>query len=126
MKTEKSYVKIDSRNRVTLPKSVTKELANLYSVYTEGRTIILEPVMDVPEEERWIFDPKNKEIVDKIKRALKQKANIRINLDDYDPSSSSADPLRPPATQKRQRGKSDSVARASADKSPKASSGSRK
>ena len=84
MKTEKSYVKIDSRNRVTLPKSVTKELANLYTVYKKGSAIILEPVMDVPEEERWIFDPKNKEIVEKIKRALKQKANIRVNLDDYE------------------------------------------
>jgi hypothetical protein len=83
MKTEKSYVKIDSRNRVTLPKSVTKEPANLYTVYEKGGTIIMEPVMDVPEEERWIFDPKNKEIVYKIKRALKQKADISIDLDDF-------------------------------------------
>jgi hypothetical protein len=86
MKTNKNYVKIDSRNRVTLPKSVTKELANLYKVYEKRGSIILEPVMDVPEEERWIFDPKNKEIVQKIKKALKQKADIHINLDDYDPS----------------------------------------
>jgi hypothetical protein len=90
MKTEKNYVKVDSRNRVTLPKSVTKELANLYKVYEKGGNIILEPVMDVPQEERWIFDPKNKEIVQKIKRALQQKADIRINLDDFDPSSPKA------------------------------------
>jgi hypothetical protein len=38
--------------------------------------------------EDWIFDPKNKEIVEKIKRALNQKADISIDLDEYDPSSS--------------------------------------
>lgn len=42
------------------------------------------------DEEDWIFDPKNKEIVEKIKRALQQKADIHINLDDYDPSSPKA------------------------------------
>ena len=84
MKTEKSYVKLDSRNRVTLPKSVTKELAHLYKVYEKGGNIILEPIMEVPQEERWLFDPINKNLVQELKKALKQKADISIDLDDLE------------------------------------------
>ena len=32
--------------------------------------------MEIPKEELWLFDPKNKAIVDELKEALKQKANI--------------------------------------------------
>ena len=84
MKTEKSYVKIDSRNRITIPKDMVKDLAHIYRIYEKGGNIVLEPVMEVPEEERWLFDPKNKEIVQELKRALKQKAGINIDLDDLE------------------------------------------
>ncbi len=45
--------------------------------------IILEPVMEVPLEEMWLFDPKNKAIVSELKKALKQKANRDIDLDSF-------------------------------------------
>lgn len=44
MKKETVYVKIDSRNRISI-------------------------------HEKWLFDPKNKAIVDELKKALKQKAH---------------------------------------------------
>lgn len=84
MKSDKSYVKIDSRNRITIPKGILKDLAHIYKIYEKGGNIILEPVMEVPQEERWLFDPQNKEIVQELKRALKQKADITINLDDLE------------------------------------------
>ena len=31
----------------------------------------------------WLFDPKNKEIVDKLKKALKQKADREIDLKSF-------------------------------------------
>ena len=84
MKIEKNYVKIDSRNRITIPKGMVKDLAHLYKIYEKGGKIILEPIMEVPVEEKWLFDPQNKEIVQELKKALKQKANVDINLDDLE------------------------------------------
>lgn len=84
MKKETAYVKIDSRNRLTIPKQMAsqKELSTLYKIYTKDGKIILEPVKEIPQEELWLFDPKNKAIVDELKKALKQKADRKINLDD--------------------------------------------
>lgn len=36
--------------------------------------------IEVPKEEQWLFDQKNKEIVEKLKKALKQKAAKEIDL----------------------------------------------
>jgi len=35
-------------------------------------------------EEKWLFDPQNKELVQELQKALKQKADININLDDFE------------------------------------------
>lgn len=84
MKTEKNYVKVDSRNRITLPKAIAHEISHLYKIYEKGGNIILEPVLEVPKEERWLLDPKNKALIQELKKALKQKADISINLDDLE------------------------------------------
>jgi len=34
--------------------------------------------------ERWLLDPKNQDIVDDLKEALKERAHIRIDLDELD------------------------------------------
>jgi len=83
MKKEALYVKVDSRNRVTIPKDLAKDISNLYKIYEKGGRIILEPIVEVPLEEMWMFDPKNKAIVDELKRALKQKATKEIDLDSF-------------------------------------------
>lgn len=80
MKKEQTYVKVDSRNRITIPKNISKELAHLYKIYEKNGKIILEPIIEIPQEEMWLFDPKNKAIVDELKRALKQPADRDIDL----------------------------------------------
>ena len=47
---------------------------SLYKMHSEGEKIILEPVKEIPTEEAWLFDPENKELLDSLKRGLKQKA----------------------------------------------------
>ena len=81
MKKEILYVKVDSRNRVTIPKKISLGTSHLYKIYEKNGTIILEPVREIPKEEKWLFDPKNKEIVEELKEALKQKATKKIDLD---------------------------------------------
>lgn len=84
--TDNIYVKIDARNRVTIPKRIAngKGLSHVYKIYEKNGNIILEPTYDVPERERWLFDPKNKAIVEELERALKQKAVRKIDLDSFD------------------------------------------
>ena len=83
MKKELIYVKVDARNRVTIPKELTKSLFPLYKIYEKGGKIILEPIREIPVGEEWLFDPKNKAIVDELKQALKQKADKKINLKSF-------------------------------------------
>jgi hypothetical protein len=69
------YLRTDSRNRVSLTK-VHKELAPLYRAnFTNGK-IILEPIYDVPNQEAWLFDPRNREIVKRLLESLQQEATI--------------------------------------------------
>lgn len=84
MKKETIYVKVDSRNRITIPKDIAKGLSHLYKIYEKNGKIILEPITVVPNEELWLFDSKNKSIVDELKKALKQKATQDIDLDSFD------------------------------------------
>jgi hypothetical protein len=72
-----TYLKLDSRNRVSLTK-ITKNLAALYRVHTQGDKIILEPIKEIPEEERWLFDPENKKILEHLKESLKQEASFDL------------------------------------------------
>jgi bifunctional DNA-binding transcriptional regulator/antitoxin component of YhaV-PrlF toxin-antitoxin module len=83
MKKETKYVKVDSRNRVTIPKEIATELSHLYRIYEKNGKIILEPIQEIPQEEMWLFDAKNKSIVDELKKALKQKADNDIDLDSF-------------------------------------------
>ncbi len=77
MKTPTTYVKIDSRHRVSL-KKIAKNLVPIYKAYTKGNTIILEPVQEIPEEEAWLFEPENKKVLERIKESLSQEATIDL------------------------------------------------
>jgi hypothetical protein len=46
--------------------------------------LFFDPVQEIPKEEKWLFDPKNKAIVDELKAALKEKAHIEINLSSFE------------------------------------------
>lgn len=84
MKKEIQYVKIDSRNRITIPKKLYKGMSHLYEIYEKDGKIILEPVQEIPKEEQWLFDPKNKTIINELKAALKEKAHIKIDLSQFE------------------------------------------
>jgi hypothetical protein len=71
------YLKVDSRNRISLTK-VSKHLSNLYKARSEKGRIILEPVQEIPERERWLFAPENREVLEKVKKALREKADIDL------------------------------------------------
>ena len=72
---KKIEVHVDSRNRVCLTK-VSKKLAARFYAYEEGNKIILEPLVEVPASEAWLFEPQNKEILKMIKEGLKQEGTI--------------------------------------------------
>lgn len=84
MKKETMYVKIDARNLITIPRGIKKGLSHLYKIYEKNGTIILEPIIEVPQEEKWLFDSKNKVILDELKEALKQKADRGIDLGSFE------------------------------------------
>jgi len=45
---------------------------------------LLKKYLEIPKEEKWLFDPKNKAIVDELKAALKEKAHIKIDLSSFE------------------------------------------
>jgi hypothetical protein len=81
MKKEKTIVKKDSRNRITLPKKFSSNLNQIYKIYEKKGNIILEPIQEIDDREKWLLDPKNKPILDQLKKAINQKD--LINFDDF-------------------------------------------
>jgi hypothetical protein len=71
------YLKVDSRNRISLTK-LSKKLSALYKARLSNDQIILEPVREIPAEEAWLFMPENKKILAELKKGLKQKATIDL------------------------------------------------
>lgn len=72
---KKTHVRLDSRNRVCLTK-ITKELPQSFYAYLENNKIVLEPVVEIPADEAWLFRPENKEILKAIKEGLQKKGRI--------------------------------------------------
>jgi hypothetical protein len=77
MKGKEVFLKVDSRNRISLTK-VVKDLPVIFKAYVKDGKIILEPVQQVPEEEAWLFKPENKEVLKRLKESLDQEANIDL------------------------------------------------
>lgn len=72
---KEQYLKVDDRARISLAK-ITKSLPSHYKAYTEGDRIILEPIVEIPEEEKWLFKPENKHLLEEFKRGLEQKSGF--------------------------------------------------
>lgn len=77
MKKESVYLKVDSRNRISLTK-LSKDLSSIYKATVQANKIILEPVQEVPEDEAWLFLPENREILAHIKKSLTEEAKIDL------------------------------------------------
>jgi len=72
---KKIRVKLDSRNRICLTK-VSKKLATSFYVYEVEGKIVLEPLIEIPAEEAWLFKPENKEILKRIQDSFKEEERI--------------------------------------------------
>src|ERR1700722_15421467 len=84
------YLKLDSRNRVSLTKFIkelsykSKGKSYIYKAYEKNGNIILEPIKDMPKEVEWIFKPENKHLLEIVKKGLSQEANIKIDLSSFE------------------------------------------
>ncbi len=73
---KRTNIRVDARNRICLTK-ISNQLPKSFSAYEWEGKIILEPLVEVPAEEAWLFEPQNKEILMSIKEGLQQKGTIK-------------------------------------------------
>ena len=66
---------IDSKHRISLTKLLPPGNIRSVRAYIEGHRIILEPIMEVPVEEAWLFG--NRDFLKKVLTGLSQKGSIK-------------------------------------------------
>jgi hypothetical protein len=66
---------VDSKKRVSLTKLLPPGNIRSVRAYTDGPRIVLEPMMEVPVGEAWLF--KNKDSLKKVLIGLSQKGSIK-------------------------------------------------
>ena len=66
---------IDSKKRVSLTKLLPPGNIRSVQAYTEGHRIILEPMMEVPVKEAWLFE--NRDSLKKVLTGLSQKGSVK-------------------------------------------------
>lgn len=72
---KKTQVRLDSRNRVCLTK-ISRNLAQSFYAYEKNGCIILEPLVEIPSDEAWLFRPENRKILKEIKESLKHSETV--------------------------------------------------
>lgn len=78
MKLKQTIVKVDSKNRITIPKKLSDNVNKLYNIYMQNDKIILEPLHIIPQDEAWLFEVKNKEVLAELKKSLKQTKRVSL------------------------------------------------
>ena len=71
----KIELKLDSRNRICLTK-LSDHLPSRFVAYEQKGRIILEPLVEIPASEAWIFEPQNRKLLEEVKKGLEQKGTI--------------------------------------------------
>ena len=66
---------IDAKKRVSLTKLLPPGNIRSVRAYTEGNRIVLEPMMEVPIEEAWLFE--NKDAFKKVLTGLSQEGSVK-------------------------------------------------
>ncbi len=74
---KKQYVKVDSRNRICLTK-ILKNIPDIFRVYVKGNSVILEPIQEIPDREKWLFEPQNKGLLERLRDGLQQEDAIDL------------------------------------------------
>ena len=64
-------LRLDSKNRITLSKLLNfKYVSSVRASILENGDIILKPMVEIPANERWLYE--NKEALESVKRGLAQ------------------------------------------------------
>ncbi len=66
---------VDSKRRVSLSKLLPAGNIRSVRAYIEGTRIVLEPMLEVPIEEAWLF--RNKDSLKKVLTGLSQQGSVR-------------------------------------------------
>ena len=66
---------LDSKKRISLTKLLPPGNIRSVQAYTEGHRIVLEPMMEVPVDEAWLFE--NREALKKVLTGLSQKGSVK-------------------------------------------------
>jgi len=66
---------IDSKKRISLNKLLPPGNIRSVRAYTKGHRIVLEPMMEVPVEEAWLFE--NKDALRKVLTGLSQRGSVK-------------------------------------------------
>jgi hypothetical protein len=66
---------LDSKKRISLTKLLPPGNIRSVQAYTEGHRIVLEPMMEIPVDEAWLFE--NREALKKVLTGLSQKGSIK-------------------------------------------------
>jgi hypothetical protein len=79
---ERIRVKLDSRNRISLTQILPKFHPTTFHLYQEGERLILEPIVEIPAHELWLY--KNKNALDSVLRGIEQSKNNEVTEIDID------------------------------------------
>jgi hypothetical protein len=66
---------VDSRKRISLTKLLPNLPVSSVKAHLEGDKIILEPMVEIPAAELWLY--KNREALNKVHTGLSQKGSIK-------------------------------------------------
>jgi len=66
---------VDSKKRISLTKLLPAGRISSVTAYKEDDKIILEPMVEIPAREAWLYE--NKTALEKVKRGLSQKGTIK-------------------------------------------------
>ena len=72
---DKISLTVDSKKRISLTKILPPGNIRSVRAYTDGFRIILEPMMEVPVEDAWLFE--NKASLKKVLTGLSQKGSVK-------------------------------------------------
>ena len=66
---------VDSRKRISLTKLLPRKKVSSVRAYKENDRIILEPMVEIPAREVWLYE--NKAALEKVKKGLSQRGTIK-------------------------------------------------
>ena len=66
---------LDAKKRISLTKLLPPGNIRSVRAYTDGLRIVLEPMMEVPVEEAWLFQ--NRDSLKKVLTGLSQKGSVK-------------------------------------------------